>query len=72
MTMKDIGKEIRYHREANVYTQSSLAAATGISQQKISYIESGKHPPSLDICIRLADLYGISLDELIGRDRPRG
>lgn len=64
----DIGKELKYHREANGYTQSDLAKATGISQQKISYIESGKHSPSIDLCIKLADFYGITVDELVGRD----
>lgn len=66
----DIGKELKYHREVNGYTQIDLAKATGISQQKISYIESGKHSPSIDICIKLADFYGISIDELVGRDLP--
>ncbi len=58
---------LKYQREIKGYTQSSLAKETGISQQKISYYESGKHSPSIDDCIVLANFYGISLDELVGR-----
>ena len=58
---------LKYQREINGCTQSTLAKETGISQQKISYYESGKHSPSIDDCIILADYYGISLDELVGR-----
>ena len=66
--MYEIGEELKYHREKNGFSQSSLATATGISQQKISYYESGKHSKPIEFCITLADFYGISLDELVGRD----
>lgn len=58
---------LKYQREIKGYSQSMLAKETGISQQKISYYESGKHSPSIDDCITLADFYDISLDELVGR-----
>ena len=66
--MYEIGEELKYHREKNGFSQSSLATATGISQQKISYYESGKHSIPIEFCITLADFYGLSLDELVGRD----
>lgn len=66
--MYEIGEELKYHREKNGFSQSSLATATGISQKKISYYESGKHSIPIEFCITLADFYGISLDELVGRD----
>ena len=66
--MYEIGEELKYHRDKNGFSQSSLATATGISQQKISYYESGKHSIPIEFCITLADFYGISLDELVGRD----
>lgn len=66
--MYEIGEELKYHREKNGFSQSSLATATGISQQKISYYESGKHSIPIEFCITLADFCGISLDELVGRD----
>ncbi len=55
-------EKLKYRRKANGYTQTDIAKATGISQQKISYIERGKHAPSAEPCIGLADFQGISLD----------
>ena len=65
--MNDFVEAIKYQREVRGYSQSALAKATGITQQKISYFESGKHSPVIEDCIKLADFYGISLDELVGR-----
>ena len=66
--MVDFTKELKHHRELRNLTQSALAKATGISQQKISYYENESHTPPIDICIKLADFYGISLYELVGRN----
>lgn len=65
--MRNISEALKYQRETANLSQSGLAKATGISQQKISYYESGRHSPSIEDCILLADFYGISLDELVGR-----
>lgn len=65
--MNEIAKSLKYHRESNHLSQTQLAKATGISQQKISYYESGKHAPSIEDCILLANFYEISVDELVGR-----
>lgn len=59
---------LKYQREINGYSQSDLAKATGISQPMISIWEAGKSLPNIEFCVKLADFYGISLDELIGRD----
>ena len=64
--MNDFIEAIKYQREVRGYSQSALAKATGITQQKISYFESGKHSPAIEDCIKLADFYGISLEELVG------
>ena len=65
--MNTIAESLKYHREGSGLSQTQLAKATGISQQKISYYENGKHAPSIEDCIILADFYDISLDELVGR-----
>jgi len=64
----NIGEALKYQREVNGISQNALAKATGISQPKLSYYESNKHLPLIDDCIRLADFYGITIDELVGRD----
>ncbi|MCM1225323.1 MAG: helix-turn-helix transcriptional regulator, partial [Lachnospiraceae bacterium] len=57
-----------YHRENKGLTQSALSKATGLKQPMISWWEAGKGLPNIDFCVQLADFYGISLDELVGRD----
>lgn len=69
--MKNISDTLKYLRNMNGYSQSYIAKVTGISQQKISYYESGKHSPSMEDCVKLADFYGLSLDELVGRIFPK-
>ena len=66
--MLNYGEALKYQREINGYSQSELARKTGLRQQMISYWEANKGLPNIDFCVQLADFYGISLDELIGRD----
>ena len=69
--MINYGQALKYQREINGYTQSALAKATGLKQQMISWWEAGKGLPNIDFCVTLADFYGITLDELVGRDYGR-
>lgn len=66
--MLNYGEALKYQREINGHTQSSLAKATGLKQQMISWWEANKGLPNIDFCVQLADFYGITIDELIGRD----
>lgn len=62
-----IGKVLKERRENAKITQKDLAKAIGISQQAISFFENDINEPRIGICVKLADFYGITLDELIGR-----
>ena len=62
------GEEIKQIRVDRGITQTQLAEATGIPQNTISWIENDKGIPNIYQFKLLADFYGISLDELIGRD----
>ena len=66
--MRNYGEGLKYQREANGLSQMELAKRTGLSQQAISLWEQNKRVPSIANCETLADFYGISLDELVGRD----
>ncbi len=63
-----IGQAFKYQREINGFSQGYVAKETGLSQQMLSWWESDKGFPSIEVCIKLADFYGITLDELVGRD----
>ena len=66
--MLKFGEALKYQRENAGLTQNGLAKAVGISQQNISRWEKEEKTPSIVFCVLLADFYGITLDELIGRD----
>ncbi len=65
------GKEIKKARLSMGVTQSQVAKDTGLPQNTLSWIELDKGLPNIQQCVLLADYYGISLDELIGRDMTK-
>lgn len=62
------GEEIKQARKAKGYTQQAVAHGTRIPQNTISWIEKNKGLANIHQCVLLADFYGITLDELVGRD----
>lgn len=58
---------IRNLRLDNGYTQKQIAAYLGISQNTYSQYEIGVLNYPVDILMKLADFYGVSVDYLLGR-----
>lgn len=50
-------------------SQKQMAALIGVSHVAVSYWENGVNIPNVADCWRLADALGISVDELVGRDK---
>lgn len=48
--------------------QQELADKLSITQRKVSYWELGKVEPDIDMLWEIADLFEISVDELIGKE----
>lgn len=65
----NIGANLKYQRTVANKSQQEISKATGISQQALSTWENEKKMPTIDKCIILANYYGITLDELVGRDK---
>ncbi len=65
--MKNYGEILKEHRLAYGKSLLDIEKATGISNQNLSRWERGEVIPSIAFCEILADYYGISVDELIGR-----
>lgn len=63
------GEAFRIQRELAGLNQVELSHKIGISQQNISRWERDEVLPNIDFCVKLADFYNITLDELIGRDK---
>lgn len=66
--MRNYGETLKEHRLARGVTLKDVESATGISNQNLSRWERGEVLPNIDFCVQLADFYGITLDELVGRD----
>ncbi|RGX54374.1 transcriptional regulator [Anaerotruncus sp. AF02-27] len=62
-----VGKLLTKYRLKRGYTQQEISDAIGIAQQTYAGYESGRHEPGIEILVRLADIYEISLDLLTGR-----
>lgn len=60
-----IGKNIRLRREAAGLTQSDLAEKLFVSFQAVSAWERGQSVPDLENAVRIAQLFGISVDSLL-------
>lgn len=61
-------KNLQKAREAKGYTQVKLAMEAEISQQSITYYETGTRVPSLEVADKLAKILDTSIDYLIGND----
>ncbi len=69
--MLNYGQALKYQREINKKTLLQVEKETGISNANLSRWENNKILPNIDFCVQLADYYGITLDELVGRDYGR-
>ena len=71
-----IGKRIRYYRIQLGLTQESLAFEIHTSAAYVSCIERGTKKPSLQKLVEIADILGISVEDLLscssqGKDAPQ-
>ena len=64
----ELGAKLKERRSAAGLSQEAVAAQLGVSRQTISNWENDKFFPDIVSVIRLSDLYGISLDELLKGD----
>lgn len=67
MMSNKIGCKIRSLRKLNYLTQEQMAEKLNMTRQTLSNYELGKRIPDIFELIRIADLFQISLDEIVGR-----
>ena len=64
----ELGGQIKRHRTRLGLSQEELAEKIFVTRQSVSNWETGKTYPDLQSLLRLSDLFGLSLDELIKGD----
>lgn len=62
-----IAENLRIMRQKYGYTLESLAEIISVSRQTVAKWESGDSHPDILNCIKLANLYKVSLDELVNK-----
>ena len=64
MNIETANRLLQYRKKHNL-SQEELAAKIGVSRQAISKWERAEASPDTDNLILLAEIYGVSLDELL-------
>lgn len=67
MDMKEIGENLKEARKESKKKIYEIEKELGINHQSLYNWENGKQEPSILMCYKLAEYYGVTLDYLIGR-----
>lgn len=65
---KIVAANLRYLRQKNQWSQEYVAEKIGVSRQAVAKWENGDSLPDLLNCAALADLYTVSLNDLVRHD----
>lgn len=67
---KAVGERIYIERVTRRMSKKELGDAIGVTDQTIGNYEEGRFSPDLPKAVAMADLFGMTLDELFGRKAP--
>lgn len=65
---KNIAANLRFLRNRNGLSQEEVAEKIGVSRQSVAKWENGESLPDILKCEALADLYDVSLNDLVRHD----
>lgn len=65
MAKKKIGERLRRLRVDSGWSQNSVADKLGLAPSTISMYENNQREPELDVLDRIADLYGVSVNDIV-------
>lgn len=69
--MVDLGTRLKDLRKGRGLTQLQVAQRVGISKAMVSSYELSARQPSYDVLVKLAALFGVTTDYLLGVERER-
>lgn len=70
--IKSLAETLKENRIRCKMTQEFVSEAIGVSRQAVSKWENGSSDPSTSNLIALANLYGVSAEELLKNTTPNG
>ncbi len=59
---------IRVLRAERGWTQADLAERLDVSRNSVNAIENGKYDPSLPLAFRIADVFGLTIEQIFQKD----
>jgi transcriptional regulator with XRE-family HTH domain len=65
--LQECGNRITLLREKHALTQEELARKLGISRSALSHYETNRREPDYETLSKLADMFLVSVDYLLGR-----
>ena len=57
--------KLKMYRKQNGFSQEDIAERLGVSRQAVAKWENGESLPDIESCVKLADIYGPTVDILI-------
>ncbi len=67
--MEILGKKIKEYRTSIKMTQQDFAYRLGVTGASVSAYENGTRTPSFDVLVRIANILGVTTDDLLGRKK---
>lgn len=62
------GEKLKIERSKKSWSQEELAERLFVSRQAVSKWENGQNYPSIEVIIKISDLFGLTIDELLRSD----
>jgi len=59
-----MNNRIKVLRAARNWSQGDLARRLEVSRQSVNAIETGRYDPSLPLAFRIAELFGLTIEEI--------
>lgn len=66
---QSFGRRLMNLRKAKGYTQEEVAERLNVSPQAVSKWETDNAYPDITLLVKIADLYEVSVDELLGKSK---
>jgi putative transcriptional regulator len=63
-----VNNRLRVLRAERQWSQQDLADRLGVSRQSVNAVETGKYDPSLPLAFRIADVFGLTIEQIFLRD----
>jgi putative transcriptional regulator len=68
MGRDELKNRLKSLRAKRNWSQSDLAQQLEVSRQSVNAIETGKYDPSLPLAFRIAEIFGLPIENIFLRD----